>query len=71
MNFKTLYSTPIIIRAMKSRKVEWAEHVAYTGENRNAQTILVGKHGDYLEVLDVDERIILKRILKKQDNGVY
>ena len=67
MNFKTLYSSPTIIWATKSRKVEWAGHVAYAGEKRNAWTILVGKHeGDYLEVLAVDERIILKRILKNR-----
>jgi hypothetical protein len=36
MSFSTLYSSPNIIRAMKSRKVEWAGHVAYTGGKRNA-----------------------------------
>jgi hypothetical protein len=28
---------------MKSRRMRWAEHVAQTGEMRNAYNILVGK----------------------------
>jgi hypothetical protein len=38
-----LYSSPNIIRNIKSRRMRWAEHVARMGETRNAYKILVGK----------------------------
>jgi hypothetical protein len=38
-----LYSSPSIIRIIKSRRMRWAGHVALMGENRNAYRILVGK----------------------------
>jgi hypothetical protein len=38
-----LYSSPSIIRIMKSRRRRWAGHVARMGEKRNAYRILVGK----------------------------
>jgi hypothetical protein len=38
-----LYSSPGIIRRMKSRRVRWAGHVARMGEKRNVYRILVGK----------------------------
>jgi hypothetical protein len=39
-----LYSSPSIIRVIKSRSVRWAGHVTRRGEKRNAYRILVGKH---------------------------
>jgi hypothetical protein len=38
-----LYSSPSIIRIMKSRKMRWAGHVARMGLKRNGYTFLVGK----------------------------
>jgi hypothetical protein len=38
-----LYSSPSIIRIIKSRRKRWAGHVARMGEKRNAYRILVGK----------------------------
>jgi hypothetical protein len=38
-----LYSSPNIIRVIKSRRMRWAGHVARTGERRNAFRILEGK----------------------------
>jgi hypothetical protein len=38
-----LYSSPSIIRIIKSRKMRWAEHVVLIGEKRNAYRLLVGK----------------------------
>jgi hypothetical protein len=38
-----LYSSPDIIKQMKSRNVRWAGHVARIGEGRNAYGVLVGK----------------------------
>jgi hypothetical protein len=38
-----LYSSPIIIRIIKSRRMRWAGHVARMGEKRNVCRLLVGK----------------------------
>jgi hypothetical protein len=38
-----LYTSPNLIRAIKSRRLRWAEHVARTAERRDAYRILVGK----------------------------
>jgi hypothetical protein len=40
---RDLYSSPSIIRTIKSRRVKWAGHVARTGEKRNAYRLLVGQ----------------------------
>jgi hypothetical protein len=37
------YSSPRIIRIMKSRKMRWAGHVTRMGEKRNTYRLLVGK----------------------------
>jgi hypothetical protein len=38
-----LYSSPYIIRVMKSRRLRWAGHVARMGERRGEYRALVGK----------------------------
>jgi hypothetical protein len=38
-----LYSSPNIIRVIKSRRMRWARHVARMGEKRGAYRILVGR----------------------------
>jgi hypothetical protein len=38
-----LYSSPSIIRIIRSRRMKWAEHVAQMGEKRNVYRLLVGK----------------------------
>jgi hypothetical protein len=38
-----LYSSPDIIRQIKSRRMRWAEHVAHMGEGRNMYRVLMGK----------------------------
>ena len=40
---KGLYSSPNIMRVMKSRRMRWAGHVACMGEERGAYRVLVGK----------------------------
>jgi hypothetical protein len=40
---RDLYSSPSIIRIIKSRRIKWAGHVARMGEKRNAYRLLVGK----------------------------
>jgi hypothetical protein len=38
-----LYSSPDIIRQIKSRRMRWAGHVAHMEEGRNLYRVLVGK----------------------------
>jgi len=38
-----LYSSPIIVRVIKSRRMRWAGHVARMGEDRWVYRVLVGK----------------------------
>ncbi|KAJ4429609.1 hypothetical protein ANN_21795 [Periplaneta americana] len=38
-----LYTSPDIIRTIKSRRLRWAGHVARMGESRNAYRVLVGR----------------------------
>jgi hypothetical protein len=38
-----LYSSPDIIRQIKSRRMRWSGHVARMGEGRNVYRVLVGK----------------------------
>ncbi|PNF39555.1 hypothetical protein B7P43_G11082 [Cryptotermes secundus] len=46
-----LYSSPSIIRMIKSRRMRFAGHVARIGEKRNAYRILVGKpQGDNIKM---------------------
>jgi hypothetical protein len=40
-----LYSSPSIIRVIKSRKMRWVRHVTRMEEKRNAYSLLVGKSG--------------------------
>jgi hypothetical protein len=40
---RDLYSSPSIIRIIKSRRMIWAGHVTRMGEKRNAYRLLVGK----------------------------
>jgi hypothetical protein len=40
---RDLYSSPSIIRIIKSRRMRWAGHVARMGAKRNAYRLLVGK----------------------------
>jgi hypothetical protein len=37
-----LYSSPDIIRHIKSRRMKWAGHVARMGEERKVHEVLVG-----------------------------
>jgi hypothetical protein len=39
-----LYSSPNIIRVIKSRKIRWAGPVTHMGERRGAYKILVGRY---------------------------
>jgi hypothetical protein len=41
--FHNLYSSPSIVRMIKSRSMRWAGHAVRIGEKRNAYRIVVGK----------------------------
>jgi len=43
--FNVLYSSPNIVRVIKSRRMRWAGHVARMGERRGVYRVLVGKPG--------------------------
>jgi hypothetical protein len=57
-----LYSSPNIIRVVKSRRMLWVGYVARMGEMRNAYKVLSKnlKGGDHEVDLRVDGRIILE-----------
>jgi hypothetical protein len=40
---RDLYSSPSIIRIIKSRRMRWADHIARMGQKRNSYRLLVGK----------------------------
>jgi hypothetical protein len=62
-----LYSSPDIIRVVKSRSLRWAEHVAHIRARRGGTGFWWEnlRKGDHLENPDVDGRIILKCIFEK------
>jgi hypothetical protein len=39
----SLYSSPNIVRVIKSRRMRWAGHVALMGEGRGVYSVLVGR----------------------------
>jgi hypothetical protein len=41
--FNDLYSSPSIVRVIKSRRMRWAGHVARMRERRGLYKVLVGK----------------------------
>ena len=45
VDLNSLYSSPNIVRVIKSRKMRWAWHVARKGQGRGVYRILVGRPG--------------------------
>ena len=43
LGLNDLYSSLVIVRVTKSRKMSWAGHVARIGEMRGVYRVLVGK----------------------------
>jgi hypothetical protein len=41
--FHSLYSSPNIVRVIKSRRTRWAGHVARIGEGRGVYRVLIGR----------------------------
>jgi hypothetical protein len=68
-----LYSSPSIIRIIKTRRMRWAGHVARMGEKRNACRLLVGK-SERKRPLGRRRRrwvIIVGWILERWDGGMW
>jgi hypothetical protein len=67
-----LYSSPYIIRVIKSRRMRWSGHVARMGTREVHAGFWLGnlREGDHLGDLDIDGRVILKLIFKQWDEGV-
>jgi hypothetical protein len=67
-----LYSSPNIIRVIKSRRMRWAGHVARRGKEAHTGFWWEDlREGDHLRDPGVDGRIILKWIFKTWDEGAW
>ena len=68
-----LYSSPNIVRVLKSRRMRWAGHVARMGEERECIGSWWGNRrvGDHGGDLGGDGRIILGWISRKLDVGIW
>jgi len=68
-----LYSSPNIVRVIKSRRMRWAGNVARMGSGEACTEFWWGnlRERDHWRDPDVDGRIILRWILRKWDVGVW
>ena len=68
-----LYSSPNIVRVIKSRRMRWAGHVARMGEERGCIGSWWGnrKEGDQWGDIGVDGWIILGWISRRWDVGIW
>jgi hypothetical protein len=68
-----LYSSPDIIRQLKSRRMRWVGHVARIGEGRNLYRVWWEgpKRKDHLKDQGVDGRMGSKWTLGKLAGGVW
>ena len=68
-----LYSTPNIVRVIKSRRMRWSGHVARMGEERGCIGSWWGnrREGDHWGDLGVDGWIILGQISRRRDVGIW
>jgi hypothetical protein len=68
-----LYSSPTIVRVVKSSTVRWASHVASMGRGEVYTGFWLGslRDRDHLEEPGVDRGIILRWIFRKWNVGVW
>jgi hypothetical protein len=64
----SLYSSPNIVRVIKSRRLRWVGHVAHKGEGRGVYRVWLGgpKGRDHWKDLGVSGRITLRWSLGRQ-----
>jgi len=70
---KGMYSSPYNVRAIKSRRMRWAGHMARMGKERGVYRVFVGKPGErgHWGDLGVDGWIILGWISRRRDVGIW
>jgi hypothetical protein len=66
-----LYSSPNIIRIIKSRRMRWAGHVGHMGKKWNTHRILVGKPEEKRPLGRLRRRWENKMNLKRDRTGWY
>jgi len=68
-----LYSSPNIVRVIKSRRMRWVGHVARMGKERECIGFWWGnrREGDHCGDVDVDGWIILGWISRRWDVGIW
>jgi len=68
-----LYPSPNIVRVIKLRRMRWAGHLARMGEERGCVGSWWGngREGDHWRGLGVDGRIILERVSRRWDLGIW
>jgi len=73
LELNDLYSSPNIVRVIKSRRMRWAGHVARMGEERGRIESWWGyrRERDHWGDLGVDEWIILGMISSRWDVGIW
>jgi hypothetical protein len=62
-----LYSSPNMVRVIKSRRLRWVGHIACMGERRGLYRVLVGKPVGKRPF----RRVMLRWIFRKEDVGLW